>query len=387
MSSARRSSVVIAVIAALLVLAAVLGFREKQNDTGIAAPAPITTEVQLAASSPAPPHEFPVAALRSALTAVCSNDAPDSDDEEWTQEEIEAELDADYELQLRLSELSDRLSVSSSAEHLHLAALLQDDPALRVELLDRAVSRNPSDPLLIWSAVQICSESGESVDCPLRDWEQRLIAVDGQNSESWVLVAANRYAAGEYDKALEAIRHASTAAESRAYWTETAEMIESGFAAVSDYAFPERAYMAFGLAASKLPCYGDYWAMCEEQSAKNVDWAYACVAYGELVENQGKTAMDAELAHSIQRLGLEALGETERAAVVEQRLQAHRQERLDSAKDYNPGTERLFFSNPSLFYAYLAAIRSEGEVAARARIAKEIERLLEQQPELACQPN
>ena len=29
--------------------------------------------------------------------------------------------------------------------------------------------------------------------------------------------------------------------------------------------------------------------MCKEQSAKNVDWAHACLAYGELVENQGKT--------------------------------------------------------------------------------------------------
>ncbi|MCP5089543.1 MAG: hypothetical protein GY949_01325 [Gammaproteobacteria bacterium] len=385
MSSARRLPVAIALLVALLVLAAILGFLEKQGDTEIAALAPEPMEILPASVPPTSVVEFPVAALRSALTAVCSNDAADSEHKEWTQEEIEADLDALNELELRLSDLSDRLSLSSSAEHLHLAALLEDDPALRVELLDRAISRDPSDPLLIWGAVQMCSESGESVDCPLRDWEQRLIAVDGQNSESWVLVAANRYAAGEYDKALEAMRYASTAAESRAYWTETAEMIERGFAAWSDYAFPERAFLALGLATSKLPRYGDYWTMCKEQSAKNMDWAYACVAYGELVENQGKTVMDVDMAHSIQRLGLEALGETEKAAVVEQRLQAHRQERLDSLEEFNPATERLFFSNPSLFLAYLAAVRSEGEVAARARITLEIERLLEQQPELACQ--
>lgn len=380
MTPARRVSVLIAVIVPLLVLAAVLGFREKQNDTGSTAPAPITTEVQPTASSPAPRHEFPAAALRSALSAVCSNDALDSDDKEWTQEAFQAQIDGFNELKL-----SDRLSESSSAEHLHLAALLEDDPAVRVELLDRAISRNPSDPLLIWGAVQICSEFGESVDCPLRDWEQRLIAVDGQNSESWVRVAANRYAAGEYDAALEAMRYSSTAAESRTYWTEMIEMSERGIAAVSDYAFPDRVRLAFGF--SLLPRYGDYVTMCKEQSAKNVDWAYACMAYGELVGHQGKTEMGVAIARTIQKLALEALGEWEKAAEIEQRLQASRQERMDSIGDYNAETMRLIFSNPTLFYSYLAAVRSKGELEARRYVAEEIARLLAQQPELACEPN
>ena len=380
MTPARRLSVLIAVIVPLLVLAAVLGLRDKQNDTGIAAPTPITTEVQPAASSPASLHELPVAALRSALTAVCSNNAPNSDDREPTQEKIDAYNDALNELRLSLSE-------SSSAEHLYVAALLEDDAALRVELLDRAIPGNSDDAFLLWGAVQICSESGESVDCPLRDWEQRLIAVDGQNSETWVRLAANRYAAGEYDAALEAMRYASTAAESRAYWTETIEMIERGFAAGSDYAFPERAFMALNIAASKLPRYGDYVTMCKEQSAKNVDFAYACVAYGELVGHQGKTEMGVAIARTIQKLALEALGEWEKAAEVEQRIQARRQERMVSIGDNSAVTMKLIFSNPTLFYSYLAAVRSRGELEAQLYLAEEIERLLEQQPELVCEPN
>lgn len=50
-------------------------------------------------------------------------------------------------------------------------------------------------------------------------------------------------------------------------------MIERGFAAASDYAFPERAEMAFGFAASELPRDGDYVTMCKEQSTESVDWA------------------------------------------------------------------------------------------------------------------
>jgi len=380
MTPARRLSVLVAVIVPLLVLAAVLGFREKQNDTVSTALAPITTDVQPAASSPAAPHEFPAAALRSALTAVCSNDAPDSDGKEWTQEDFQAQIDAFNELRL-----SDRLSESSSAEHLHLAALLEDDSALRVKLLDRAISLNPSDPLLIWGAVQICSDVDEPTTCPLRDWEKRLIAIDGQNSESWVRVAANRYKAGEYDAALEAMRYASTAAESRTYWTEMIEMSERGLNAVSDYAFPERVRWAFGF--SNLPRYVDYVTMCTGQSAENVDWAYACMAYGELVENQGKIELGVAIAQHIQQQALEALGEWEKAAEVEQRLQASRQERMDSIGGYNAETMRLIFSNPALFYSYMAAVRSKGESEAQRYFAEEIERLLAQQPELACKPN
>lgn len=383
MSSTRLLSAVIAAIVVLLVLVAILGSREKQSDAEIVAPAPTTPEFQPTTASPAPIDELPEEEIRSALTDVCSTDTPESDDKEWTQEEIQAQIDAFNDQKLSLSQ---SLSASSSAEHLHLAALLEDDPASRFELLDSAISRSSSDPFLVWDAVQICSAAAESMPCPLRDWEQLLIAVDGQNSESWVRVAANRYAANEYDAALEAMRYASTAAESRAYWTEMIEMMERGFAAGSDYTFPERAGMAVGLAAAKLPHYGDYVTMCKEQSAKNVEWAYACMAYGELVENQGKTEMGVAIARSIQKLALEALGESEKAAEVEQRLQARRQERMNSIGGDNGINERLIISNPTLFYSYLAAVRSRGELEARLFLAEEIERLLAQQPELACEP-
>jgi hypothetical protein len=373
---------VLAAIVALLVLVAMLGSREKQSDAIVPVPASATSIAQPTTASLPPIGKLSPAEIRSALTDVCSGATPESDNE-LSREDIQAQYDAFVELQLSLSE---RLSASAAAEHLHLAALLSDDPALRIELLDRAIAGHPSDPFLIWGAVQICSEVDAAIPCPLPDWEKRLIAVDGQNSESWVRIAANRYAAGEYDQALDAMRYASTAAESRAYWTETIEMIERGFAAGSDFAFPERAFMAVGVAASRLPRYGDYVTMCKEQSAKNVDWAHTCIAYGELVEHQGKTEMGVAIARSIQKLALEALGEWEKAAEVEQRLQARRQQRTDRFNNDNDVTERLVFSNPTLFYSYLAAVRSKGELEARLYLTEEVERLIEQQPELACKP-
>jgi len=138
MTSPRR--LLAAAFVALLVLATFLGFRENPNDTGIVAPTPITADVQPAEVLLGPIGEFPEEELRSALTEVCSTGMLESADKERTQEEIDEQIDAFNELELSLSE---RLSVSSSAEHLHLAALLEDNPALRVELLDRAISRSP----------------------------------------------------------------------------------------------------------------------------------------------------------------------------------------------------------------------------------------------------
>lgn len=379
MTIPRRSLVGLLVVVALLLSAYFITQREEPRSADLPS---TSTDVPRAEATATTSAGFPVAELRSALTDVCSDAATDSADREWTQEEIQAQVDAFNEQKQTLSE---SLAASSTAEHLYLAALLEDDPTSRFELLHAAISRSPSDPFLVWGAVQICSEAIETMPCPLRDWERLLIAVDGQNSESWIRVAANRYAASDYDEALEAMRHASTAAESRAYWTEMIEMIERGFAAGSDFGFPERAGMAFGLAASELPRYGDYVKMCEERSAQSVDWVYACLAYGELVESQGKTEMGVAIARSIQKLALEGLGEVENAAEVERRIEARRQERLDSIKDYNPAIERLIFSNSTLFSAYLSAIRSEGEEIARKKIAIEIERLIAQQPDLSCE--
>ncbi len=380
-STPRRLTGLLGVVA-LSLLAYVFSQRENSDSTEIVAPSSTSADIQQIEANTPPPPEFPAADLRSALTDVCSDAATEPAGREWTQEESQAQKDDFNQQKQRLSQ---NLSVSSSAEHLHLAALLEDDPASRVELLDSAISSSPSDSFLVWGAVQICSEAAEATPCPLRNWEQLLIAVDGQNSESWIRIAANRYAVNEHDAALEAMRYASTAAETRAYWTETIEMIERGLAAGSDLGFPERAGMAFGLAASELPRYGDYVRMCEDRSAQSVDWAYACLAYGELVEVQGKTEMVVSIARSIQRLALEGLGDVDKAAEVQQRIEERRQERLDSIKDYNPAIDRLIVSSPILFSAYMAAIRSKGEEAARQKITVEIERLIEQQPDLACE--
>lgn len=75
-----------------------------------------------------------------------------------------------------------------------------------------------------------------------------------------------------------------------------------------------------------------------------------------------------------------------RLAAVDRRQKARQQEMLASAKNNYALAERVFISNPSMFSAYLAAVRTYGESGARVRLTEETSRLLQQQPELACAP-
>lgn len=318
------------VVIALLAMAAVVGMREASVGINNIETSDVVPSLSSSQSLKIAMLEMPDADLRSALRDLCTRKSQEPRDSNWSLEETQSQIQALNELKRGVS---NRLSASSSAEHLHLAALLDSGSVSRVELIERAVVLNPNDAFVLWGAVNICSEERSATTCPLLDWEQRLLELDGQNSESWIRVAANRYQAGNLDSALDALRNAATSAVTQSYWAETIEMAERGFAAVGDYAFPERAAMAFGFAASQLPDYGDFVTMCKEQSAKSVDWTYACLAYGELVEYQGRTDMEVLIARSIQKLALEVLGDVQKFAAMEQRQQVHRQEMLDFIRD------------------------------------------------------
>jgi hypothetical protein len=314
-------------------------------------------------------------AIRSALEDLCDGDPPR---DPWQAAAAMGPFD------LWRQRLLDRLSASAEPEHLVFAALLDRESESRMNLVERAVATNPQDAFTLWVAVNVCADDHKPAACPRPEWERQLLSIDSQNSESWIIVAANRYRRGDLDAALDALQQAATSAESRAFWVETIEMAERGFAVAGDLAFPERATMAFGVAASSQPRINDYVKMCKEQSAADVNWAYACLAYGQTLEVQGKTEMGQSIALALQLMALEAIGDTEAFARVELRKQQRTQERMDAYAESGGRAEELMVYSPALFTSYLAAIRTRGEWEARRSIIEEIERLLHEQPELAC---
>ncbi len=374
--------VAIAAVASALGLAFLFKGHESPNRPD-SAPLFVLPTAQLPLVPPdAPEESFDAANLQVGLEALCdSADQAAGSSAEPPQDE-ESEIREAEEVARRISE---RLSVSSSPEHLYVAALQTSDRSEKAALLKRAVDNAPTDAFLVWSAYELCSVADYLPDCPMAAWEQLLIDADGGNSQVWVRIATNRYAAGDQQGALDAMRYAASAAETRRYWPETIVAVESALAAVGGSTFEERAMTAFGMTAAIPYNLGEI-AMCREMSPVNPEWSDVCLRYGQLAERQGKTELGKSLARSIQKIVLTSRGDTEALAVVEQRIQAWRQRRDAQYTAYDPLIEYLLVSVPDFFHAYLDAVKSVGEYTARERVAAEIRQLVQDQPELACTP-
>ena len=283
-----------------------------------------------------------------------------------------------------------RLDDSRDPEHLHVAALLAQDPAKKVALISRALDADPGNPLHLWGAVQICmaasaDQNENRTDCPLGAWQARLIEVDGENREAWAYAAVNRFAAGDEAGALDAMRRAAASAESRVYWTETIEMLERGLAAGTDWPFMMRASGAFTVAGRSLINELRPLGLCRDQSEVSKNWAHACLAYGERNELEARIHTVHSWALAIQQYALTALGDEERLAELHERWQQLRQNRRDTF-DAIGGRDVAAAANPTLFARYLQLVRERGEMEARIAFDQEAQAWVRRHQGAECIP-
>lgn len=330
-----------------------------------------TASVDLASAAPTPDELCAAITLvQGSLPAVSTEEA-----------DVRA---AEWETSIQFA--TARLGASQDGEHNRVAAILAPEPSRQIDYLESAVQKAGNNALVLWDAVRVCSESVRETGCPLADWEARLEALDGQNSEVWVRIAANRLRSGDEEAALRAMQQAAVSPESREYWVEAVEAAERALSAAGNFTFPERVSVAFGFATSSLPDYQDYTSMCRNQPAVDVQWAYACLAYGELLERQGKTDIGHVFALALQKIALESLGDTEKLAEVAARQDAHRSARQEAVRSRAAFSEVLLVANPAVFYDYLAEMREHGEFSARTWLDAEAERWLSLHGEPDCRP-
>lgn len=279
-----------------------------------------------------------------------------------------------------------RLAVSGDPEHLHAAALLEDDPAKRIELITRALAADRDNAFRAWGAVHLCAGAYADTGCPLQAWQDRLLQLDSENGEAWVQAALIRMSAGAEGAALRAMQRAAAASESRVYWPDTIEMIERAFAAASDMPFRDRVALGADFAGTNLPNYSSYLHLCREQAAQSVDWAYACLRYGELSEREGKTLTGQRMALGIQQVALKALGDEEQLKTVVDRYQRSRESADTTALENFQRSMAVVTGSPTLYSRYLAAVKEHGEVASMAIMQDEAARWVLRHKDLECIP-
>jgi hypothetical protein len=328
-----------------------------------------TARVDLASAAPTPDELCAAITLVQRSLPAVSTEAAEVRADEW---------------ETSIQFATERLGASQDSEHNRVAAILAPEPSRQIEYLESAVQKAGNNALVLWDAVRVCSEPARETGCPLADWEARLQALDGQNSEVWVRIAANRLRSGDEEAALRTMQQAALSPESREYWVESVEAVERALSAAGNFTFPERVSVAFGSASTSLPEYLDYTSMCRNQAAGDVQWAYACLTYGGLLERQGKTDIGHLFALALQKVALESLGDTEKLAEVVARQDAYRSARQEAARSRAALSEVLLFANPSVLYDYLAEMREHGEFLARTWLHTEAERWLSQHGEPDC---
>jgi hypothetical protein len=255
----------------------------------------------------------------------------------------------------------EQLLVSRDAEHLAAAALLSRNARDRVDDITRALATGRQNPAVVWTAVQICAAADDQIACPAQEWEDRLLDLDGQNSEVWIHVAVRRLERGDARRALDAVQRAAAAPVSNTYWPDTVELLERGLAAAGGYTFPERAALAFGVAAANQPDYASYLNMCKAQSQADRAWADACLRYGQVAELQRKTLLGQTSARTLQISVLEVVADDLAVAGVRARGRAN-----IATTEERRRADTLIMSGPRPFARYLAKLRESGESAAVA---------------------
>ena len=283
-----RLKAVIAVAVVALTIGGWLWLRER------ASPGEKPVEAVQSPTLPASDPAAQVAAPTAPDGRACIPAAPiNSEAVPSSPEEAEAmrlaEERTDSERMLEHEDARSRLLASRDPEHLVAAALMVIGPGDRVTPVKQALALGGNSTLVVWIAAGICAAAQDQKACPADELAERLIALDSQNSEAWMLAAVQRLKRADEAGALAAVQRAAAAPESRIYWAETIALVERAYAAASSIPFNERAAGAFGVAAATVLPYSEYMKMCTAQSKVSQAWAHACLGYGEQAERRGDT--------------------------------------------------------------------------------------------------
>lgn len=286
--------------------------------------------------------------------------------------------------------LVDKLSVSSSASHLQVAAKMTKDRQRSIALIEKAMELAPTDAHIAHDAVQLCALSG-GTPCPSKKWAQHLLSMDSDNSLSWVLVSVIRYDLGDATGALEALSRAGSATAVRTYWRSATLRNEDALAAATNLPFTARAMGAIGLRSAEVKFQGKAVAMCQKEAANSFQWAYACRDYGEQLESYANSTLELAIGATIQSDAWRVLGDKDQRDDAINRAQLRSRGRGDLGRntktlgDSTYDLDLLVLRDPTTFAKWLALTEHLGESAAIRLLREETDGILDQRVSPQCQ--
>ncbi len=274
----------------------------------------------------------------------------------------------------RMSTARKQLRASKMREHRHVRAMMTKDYAERLKLLSQVLNDDPNNLLALWHAAHTCADLSRDLGCPFREWEQRLMQLDSQNSRVWLFVASNQYKAGKTADALDSLKRAATSAESRHYNKESMNMYQEAFASTGLFPSTEEVMLGVTFGMDWHPSYRLHEKMCFEQSEINVEWALACSDFGARNTSTLGLVAPSKSANAIHVNALRNLGQPEKARKIQNDFSSLTKSIQNFSRMHNDERKNLLLANPQMFEQALNYIRNEGEVAGYQHLSAELDK-------------
>lgn len=232
-------------------------------------------------------------------------------------------------------------------------------------------------PVLAWHALRACDRPERT--CPMH-LEERLLDLDRDNSEAWVMVAQMRHRRGDTVGALVAMQGAAQASTSTWYLTETMAIFERALARYTSILLADRVDIANSMATVFSPTWAGT-GMCRAESEASSAWLEACLGFATLRAERNVSDAAQEYGYALRNELLNTRGDTEGAAEAAAKIEFLRAQRREA----NEVKDLLLFlrkelvaSSPERFNAQLEAIREFGEIEGYDRfLRKELPLFLE----------
>lgn len=279
------------------------------------------------------------------------------------------------DLQQRMASIADSLILSTDGDHVFAAAILGQSSGGRYELYDRANLMDPENRVYHFYQASHCMR--KDATCSLDSVLNDLVRVDADNSEALLLRAINRYKTDNPDLALNDLQMAATLPRTESYFADLVLLLEQAFSAAG-MGFSERAGLAFGIAASSIPPYGELSQMCVKMSESDENWKSACVNYLERAEQQASTEIGYAIALGVLNQIVQSGSDSRKQAEVASRYAAYQKRskaRLRETMNADFDNEFYLFESPRVFNDYLNHMKAHGEQSAQKFYDEEVKRL------------
>ncbi len=198
--------------------------------------------------------------------------------------------------------------------------------------------------------------------------------MDSSNGAFWTSVAQSDIEDRNWVAAAASLEKAVSATRFDTYFADTVMLLERGLAASSNLNYTERYAVAMGHASAQaLPEYKHLMDACKSSENEDGTWVSLCRDLGNMMAANSDDVVSTMIGYTLVRIAAERSGDLEYAA----RLEKENRDAYRGMKKvfFDSGADNLMVNDPRVAAMYLEVFASHGELAAIRAVAKEAERL------------